>query len=152
MQYWLIKSEPNDYSIQDLKTDHQAIWDGVRNYQARNFLRQMQEGELTFYYHSNTKTPGIVGLAKVIQANVTDPTQFDSNSHYYDPKSTPEQPRWQTVEIEFVELFPEMIPLTTLKQEFTGDEFHLVRKGNRLSVIPVPDKIAQRILAIKTAV
>ncbi len=146
MQYWLLKSEPNTYSIQDLKTDQTTLWDGVRNYQARNFLRQMQVGDRAFFYHSNTKTPGIVGLAQIIKANVVDPTQFDPNSHYFDPKSTPEQPRWHTVEIELVKIFPKMISLTTLKSQFTGDEFHLVRKGNRLSVMPVADSIAQFIL------
>ncbi|NEO27961.1 MAG: EVE domain-containing protein, partial [Kamptonema sp. SIO4C4] len=109
MRYWLVKSEPTDYSIQDLKRDQRAIWDGVRNYQARNFLREMEVRDSpketlrdrVFFYHSNCKPPGIVGLAEVSQANVVDPTQFDPNSKYFDPKATPESPRWYTVELAF---------------------------------------------------
>ncbi len=148
MNYWLIKSEPETYSILHLKKDRQTIWDGVRNYQARNFLRQMQQGDKVFFYHSNTKIPGIVGLINVATPPVVDPTQFDPDSKYYDSKSTPEAPRWQTVVIEFVEAFPVLIPLERLKQEFSSDELWVTRRGNRLSVMPVDEVIAQKILAM----
>lgn len=134
------------YSLTDLESDRRAIWDGVRNYQARNFLRQMQPGDLAFFYHSNVAPPGIVGLTRVCQANIVDPTQFDPDSPDYDPKSTAEQPRWQTVEIEFVSAFPQMISLPTLKQSFSPEDLWVVRRGNRLSVIPVPETVARQIL------
>ncbi len=148
MNYWLIKSEPETYSILHLKQDRQTVWDGVRNYQARNFLRQMQQGDKAFFYHSNTKIPGIVGLISIAKPQVVDPSQFDPESKYYDPKSTPETPRWQTVVIEFVEAFPNLIPLETLKQEFSNDELWVTRRGNRLSVMPVDATVAKKILQL----
>ena len=148
MNYWLIKSEPNDYSIQDLKQEKQTIWDGVRNYQARNFLRKMAINDLAFFYHSNTKIPGIVGLSKIVASDVIDPTQFDAQSRYYDAKSTVNSPRWYTVTVEFVTAFDNIIPLTTLKTEFTPEEFLVVRKGNRLSIMPVMPEVAAKILEI----
>jgi predicted RNA-binding protein with PUA-like domain len=150
MNYWLLKSEPNVFSIGDLQQQKQTIWDGVRNYQARNFLRQMEEDDRAFFYHSNTKNPALVGLMKVIANHVIDPTQFDRHSDYYDSKSTLENPRWQTVKVEFIEEFRNYITLDKLKQEFTTDELILVRKGNRLSVLPIADEIYQRILAMAT--
>jgi predicted RNA-binding protein with PUA-like domain len=146
MNYWLMKSEPQVYSISDLERDKQTIWDGVRNYQARNFLRQMQLGDLAFFYHSNAKPPGIIGLMKVIETDVLDPTQFDSNSQYYDPKSNFQSPRWQTVTVEFIQVFAEIISLTKLKQKFSGEELLVVKKGNRLSVMPVATEVAKKIL------
>ena len=148
MKYWLMKSEPQVYSLTDLQEEGEAVWDGVRNYQARNFLRQMKEGDLAFFYHSNTAVPGIVGLMRVVQGDIADPTQFDPNSQYYDPKSTPESPRWQTVLVEFVGAFPEIVTLKTLKQEFTEGELLAIRRGNRLSVMPVEEGVARKILAI----
>ncbi len=149
MKYWLIKSEPKTYSISDMKQEKTCIWDGVRNYQARNFLRQMNPGDLAFFYHSNSTPPGIIGLVKILESGIADPTQFDPKSKYYDPKSTPNSPRWQTVSVEFVEEFPQLISLANLKQQFTGDELLVVRKGNRLSVMPVAENVAEKILAIK---
>ncbi|MEX0271971.1 EVE domain-containing protein, partial [Leptolyngbyaceae cyanobacterium UHCC 1019] len=146
MNYWLIKSEPDVYGIADLERDLQTIWDGVRNYQARNFLKAMQPGDLAFYYHSNTAPLGIVGLAKIIQSSVIDPTQFDSSSPYYDPKATLENPRWHTAIVEFIETFPTLLTLETLRQTFTPDELWLVRPGNRLSVMPIPTDVAMKIL------
>ena len=143
-----MKSEPSTYSIQNLEQEKQTFWDGVRNYQARNFLRQIKKNDLAFFYHSNTKNPGIAGLMRAVASNVVDPTQFDTNSKYYDPKATPENPRWHTITVEFIEIFPEIIPLTQLKQEFDGDQILVVRKGNRLSVMPVGETIAQRILSM----
>ncbi|MDR9403883.1 MAG: EVE domain-containing protein [Halothece sp. Uz-M2-17] len=146
MNYWLLKSEPNDYSINDLERDKTVIWDGVRNYQARNFLRKMETQDIAFFYHSNVKPPRIVGLARVIETNLADPTQFDPESKYYDPKATPESPRWQTVKVEFIEKFNQELSLPQLKTMFTPDELVVVKKGNRLSVMPVPSDTAQRLL------
>jgi predicted RNA-binding protein with PUA-like domain len=148
VNYWLMKSEPNVYSIEDLKKDSQTLWEGVRNYQARNFLRQMKRGDLAFFYHSNATPPGIVGLMRVIETGVIDPTQFDPNSPYYDSKSSQDSPRWWTVKVEFDRHFPQLFPLAILKQNFTADELLLVRTGNRLSVMPVNQAIATKILAL----
>lgn len=148
MNYWLMKSEPQTYSLDDLKQERQTIWDGVRNYQARNFLRQMAVGDLAFFYHSNTKSPGIVGLMKIVTDNLVDPTQFEASSKYYDPKSTRESPRWQTVKVEFVRDFERIVTLSQLKQVFNGEELLVVKKGNRLSVMPVPEKVAKQILTM----
>lgn len=149
MNYWLLKSEPNVYSIEDLKRDRISLWDGVRNYQARNFLKEMEIGDLAFFYHSNTKLPGIVGLAKIIENHLIDPTQFDVESPYFDPKATPNSPRWYTVKVEFVEQFSAIISLETLKQTFNAEEFGVVKRGNRLSVMPVSLSVAERILRLQ---
>ena len=116
MNYWLMKSEPDVYSIADLKGDRTSIWDGVRNYQARNFMREMSRGDLVFFYHSNTKFPGIAGLMRVVETGIADPSQFDMNSEYYDPKSPFDAPRWQTVKVEFVEEFAKLISLDELNK------------------------------------
>ncbi|MCW6050190.1 EVE domain-containing protein [Lyngbya sp. CCAP 1446/10] len=149
MNYWLMKSEPDVYSIADLKGDKISIWDGVRNYQARNFMREMSPGDLVFFYHSNTKNPGIVGLARVVETGIADPTQFDMNSEYYDAKSQIDAPRWQTVRVEFAEEFTKLISLDELKAKFTADEILVVRKGNRLSVMPISESAAQKILKVR---
>ena len=146
MRYWLMKSEPNVYSIADLENDPEEIWDGVRNYQARNFLREMEVGDLAFFYHSNTKPPGIVGLMKIIEADIVDPTQFDEANAYYDPKSDPDNPRWRTVKVGYVKTFQAAITLDTLKATFSPEELLVVKRGNRLSVMPVEDDIAQKLL------
>ena len=148
MKYWLMKSEPDVYSIDDLERDREEIWDGVRNYQARNFLRQMKPGDMAFFYHSNTKPPGIAGLMKITDANIDDPTQFGPKNPYYDPKSTPDNPRWQTVKVGYVETFATYISLDTLKQTFEPDQLLVVKRGNRLSVMPVDEVAAEKILAI----
>ncbi len=143
-----MKSEPDVYSIDDLKRDRTTIWDGVRNYQARNFLRSMQPRDLVFFYHSNTVPPGIIGLARVAQSGLDDPSQFDPNSKYYDPKSPKDSPRWQTVTVEFAQRFADIITLDTLRAAFSPDELLVVRQGSRLSVLPVDDAVAQKILAM----
>ncbi|MCS6812368.1 MAG: EVE domain-containing protein [Cyanobacteria bacterium] len=148
MNYWLMKSEPTVYSITDLSREGCTIWDGVRNYQARNFLRQMQINDMAFFYHSNAAPPGIVGLMRVSETNVTDPTQFDPASKYYDEKSSTDSPRWQTVRVEFVEEFPTILTLETLKTMFKPDELWVVRQGNRLSVMPVETQIAEKLLTM----
>ncbi len=148
MNYWLMKSEPTSYSIADLARDGQTIWDGVRNYQARNFLRSMQMGDRAFFYHSNVAPAGIVGLMQIVETGLADPTQFDPQSQYFDPKSTPEAPRWQTVKVAYEQTFPQLIGLEQLKQMFSSEELGVVRTGNRLSVMPVDAAIAQRIIAL----
>ena len=146
MAYWLMKSEPDVYGIEDLKAEGETIWDGIRNYQARNLMRDMQIGDLAFFYHSNTKPPGIAGLMKVTKLGIVDPTQFDSTNKYYDAKSTPEKPRWDTVALEYVETFPNYLPLATLREEFETDDLLILRRGNRLSITPVDEAVAERIL------
>lgn len=146
MAYWLMKSEPDVYSIDDLERDRTEIWDGVRNYQARNFLTSMALGDKAFFYHSNTKPPGIVGLMEIVETNVVDPTQFDKTSKYYDPKSPSDQPRWRTVKVGYLNTFKDGITLNQLKDAFTPDELWVVRRGNRLSVMPVEDAVAQKLL------
>jgi predicted RNA-binding protein with PUA-like domain len=148
MNYWLMKSEPDVYSIADLQHDRETLWDGVRNYQARNFLKSMQPGDLAFFYHSNATPPGIAGLMQVATPNVVDPTQFDASSKYYDPKSSPDNPRWHTVTVAYVETFPTLVPLDILRQNFAPDDLWAVRQGNRLSVMPVPPAIAENLLAL----
>ncbi len=148
MSHWLIKSEPDAYSIDDLRKAKTTIWDGIRSYQARNFLQSASVGDLAFFYHSNAKPPGIVGLAKVTAVNIVDPTQFDPESHYYDATSTPAAPRWMTVKFGFVEKFPNLISLDELKEKFSGDDLMVVRKGMRLSVTPVADDIAAAIAVL----
>lgn len=145
MNYWLMKSEPEAYSITDLERDRETTWDGVRNYQARNYLKSMQPGDFAFFYHSNTVPPEIVGLMQIV-TNLVDPTQFDASSKYYDAKSMLEAPRWHTVQVAFVEKFSQVLTLEQLRQEFNPDDLWVVRQGNRLSVMPVPESIAQQIL------
>lgn len=151
MSYWLIKSEPTTYGIDKMESDRLCVWDGVRNYMARNFLRKMRINDVCFFYHSNTKIPGIVGLVRVIEENIVDPTQFDKNSPYYDPKATSDNPRWHTVKVEFSERFPDIISLAELKQQFHSDELLLVRRGNRLSVMPIQLDVGDRIMKLKSS-
>lgn len=148
MRYWLMKSEPDVYGIDDLQRDGQTLWDGVRNYQARNFLQEMKKGDRVFFYHSNTKPPGLVGLMTIVAENVVDPSQFDPQNPYYDPKSSPDKPRWHTVKAEFCDRFAEMIPLDRLKTEFSPDELWVVRRGNRLSVMPIDAAVAHKLLQL----
>ena len=148
MNYWLMKSEPDVYSIDDLERDRDEIWDGVRNYQARNFLKSMTVGDLAFFYHSNTKPPGIAGLMKIGEEMVVDPTQFDQTNKYYDPKSIPEEPRWHTVTVTYVETFDHYVSLNELKDNFDPDELQVGKRGNRLSVMPITETVAKRILAL----
>lgn len=140
MQYWLMKSEPDVFGIDHLRkkpkqTEH---WDGVRNYQARNMLRdQMQVGDEVFFYHSNCEEPGIVGIAKIVRAGYPDHTAFDPESKYYDPKSNPDNPRWYMVDVKFERKLKRTITLTELKEHAALAEMPLVRRGNRLSIMPV---------------
>lgn len=139
MAYWLVKTEPDECGIEDfaLEQDRPIPWDGVRNYQARNFLRQMAEGDRVLIYHSSCKDIGIAGVVRVVREAYTDPTQFDPESPYYDPKSSPDAPRWQAVDLVYERTLSRLIPLAHLKAEPALSELPLVRKGNRLSVMPV---------------
>ena len=138
MAHWLMKSEPDAYSIDDLKRDKREPWDGIRNYQARNMMRDdMRVGDKVFFYHSNCKVPGIVGIAKVASKPYPDPTQFDPESKYFDPKSSADDPRWCLVDVKFVRKLKRTITLTELKSMPELDGFALTRKGNRLSIMPV---------------
>ncbi len=138
MNYWLMKSEPEAFSIDDLKRNKQEPWDGVRNYQARNFMRDgMRPGDKVFFYHSNCAVPGIVGLAEVATDAYPDPTQFDPKSRYFDPASSRDQPRWMLVDVKFVRKLKRTISLDELKDHHALAGMPLLRKGNRLSVMPV---------------
>ncbi|MBP9682036.1 MAG: EVE domain-containing protein [Bacteriovorax sp.] len=141
MRYWLMKSEPDVFSIDHLKMKKKSGWDGVRNYQARNFMRDdMKKGDVILFYHSSCETPGVAGLARVSKESHPDPTQFDKSSDYYDPKATKENPRWFMVEVEFVEKFENVITLTFLKTQKALENMPLVQKGSRLSINPVTER------------
>ena len=144
--YWLMKSEPDAYSIDNLKTDGVTLWDGIRNYQARNFMRNMKQGDKVFFYHSNCKPPGIVGLMEVIALNIIDPTQFDKDSKYFDPKSKTNNPRWDCVKVKYISKSKKILSLPELKILFSEDELLVVKKGNRLSISPVQNDIAKILL------
>ena len=140
MKYWLMKSEPTCFSIDDLAKAPKKTtgWDGVRNYQARNFMRDdMKIGDLVFFYHSNCQPPGIAGIAEVVKTSYPDFTAWDPDSEHPDPKSTPENPRWFMVDIQFREKFPHVLPLDDLKHHPELAGMQLLKKGNRLSVLPV---------------
>ena len=141
-----MKSEPDAYSIKDLRNEKETLWDGIRNYQARNFMRSMKVGDQAFFYHSNTKPPGIVGLMEIIQTNLIDPYQFDESSKYFDEKSNKNSTRWDCVKTKYICEFKNMITLKELSQTYTSDELTLVRKGNRLSIMPINKDIAIELL------
>lgn len=151
MRYWLMKSEPDAFSIDDLKKVKKEPWSGVRNYQARNFMwKDMKKGDGVLFYHSNTKIPGIAGLAKVASAAYPDPTQFDPESDYWDPKATPEKPRWFLVDVSFERKLRQVISLESMKAnaERLGD-FTLLNRGTRLSVLPVTESQWRTILKLE---
>lgn len=150
MAVWLMKSEPDGFSIDDLNARKREPWDGVRNFQARNYMwKQMAVGDRVFFYHSNCKVPGIVGLAKVASASYPDPSQFDASSKYFDHDSSPGDPRWWLVDVSFVKKFRRVISLDELRTHAEElDGMPLLRKGNRLSVMPVSDAHADVILAL----
>ena len=143
MNYWLFKSEPDAFSIDDLiamkrKTDH---WDGIRNYQARNLMRdQMKKGDLGFFYHSSCKVPGIAGTVEIVKEAYPDHTALDKNAKYFDPKSTEENPRWVMVNVKFKQKFSEVLSLTQLRAVKSLSDMMLLRKGSRLSIQPVSKK------------
>lgn len=137
MQYWLMKSEPDVYGIDDLERDGSTFWEGVRNYQARNLMRSMKVGDGVFFYHSVAQPPGIAGIARVCREAYPDPTQFEPEAKYYDPKSSPDDPRWDVVDVEFVRKLDHLIPLADLRANPDLEGMALLRKFQRLSVQPV---------------
>ena len=146
---WLMKSEPDCFSIDHLKKAGTEPWTGVRNYQARNFMRQMQPGDRVFFYHSSTAVPGIAGLGVVASAPYPDPTQFQKKSDYYDPKATREQPRWDMVDVRFERKFKNVLALSTLKaNEDRLEGLGVLQRGSRLSVLPVTAAQARELLAM----
>ena len=148
-RHWLMKSEADVYSLADLERDGTTMWDGVRNYQARNFMRdEMRPGDRVLYYHSNAKPPGVAGLAEVAGTPYPDPTQFDPDSKYFDPKSTPAQPRWMLVDIAFIAHFPRLLSLDELKADDGLDGMLVIRRGQRLSIQPVEARHFERVLEL----
>lgn len=152
MRYWLMKSEPSEFSIDDLaqRPDRTEPWDGVRNYQARNMMRDdMKVGDSIFFYHSNCDVPGIVGIAQVKREAYPDPTAFDPQNKHYDPKSQPEKPTWLMVDVGFVRKLTRAITLAELKDKAELEGLALVRRGNRLSVMPMTENQWHFILGLE---
>jgi predicted RNA-binding protein with PUA-like domain len=150
MNHWLMKSEPDAFSIDDLKRKKQEAWDGVRNYQARNYMRDgMRVGDQVFFYHSNCAEPGIVGIAAVATDAYPDPSQFDPKSKYFDPASSRDHPRWMLVDVKFVKKLKRTITLKELQADAALDGMLLLRKGSRLSVQPVEAAHWEHILGLE---
>ena len=150
-KYWLMKSEPDVYSIEDMERDGVGEWEGVRNYQARNFMRDMKEGDLVLFYHSNTRPPGVAGVVKVVGEARPDATQFDPKSPYYDERAKKDEPRWDVVDVGHVETFEEPVSLATLKGTKALEGMLILRKGNRLSVTPVDEPDFKAVLELAKA-
>ena len=150
-KYWLMKSEPTCYLIDDLQRQRVGMWDDVRSYQARNFMRTMKKGDLVLFYHSNAKPMGIVGLARVQREAYPDPTQFDKTSYKYDAQSTHENPRWSAIDIAFIEKFTEPLTLTELKNDPHFSTMLVVQRGMRLSVQPVAANHFRRIVSMRSS-
>jgi len=144
--YWLAKTEPSTYSIKDLKRDATNQWDGVRNYQARNFLQKMKKGDLVLIYHSNEKPVGVVGLGEVSKEAYPDWTQFEPKSEYFDPKASNENPRWFAPDISFREEFPRVVTLEEMKIDPKLKGLKILEVGNRLSIVPVSSEHFRRIV------
>jgi len=140
MSYWLMKSEPNCYSIHDLKKAGRDIWEGCRNYTVRNFIRDsMSDGDMAFFYNSNCDPTGIIGVMKIVGDAYPDPTQFDPSSRYFDPKSTVENPRWFARDVEYVSEFPRCVTLSEMRSVPGLEDMEVLRRGQRLSVMPVTE-------------
>ncbi|CAM4446583.1 EVE domain-containing protein [Vibrio agarivorans] len=151
MAYWLFKTEPDEFSIDTLRVKKSSCWEGVRNYQARNMLRdEVKLGDLVLIYHSSCKKVGVAGIARVVRESYPDHFAFDPESEYFDPKSEPSNPRWMMVDIEFVRKTERLIPLSVLKAMPELSEMPLVKRGNRLSVMPVSQQEWQAILSKET--
>ncbi len=146
VRYWLMKSEPDAFSIADLKKKKRAHWDGVRSFQARTQLQAMREGDLALFYHSSTEPPGAVGLCRVVREAYPDHTQFDRKSEYYDARAKKDAPRWFMVDVEFVERFPVMVTLADMKSDPELATMLVIRRGQRLSVQPVEETHMRHIL------
>lgn len=148
MRYWLMKSEPSCYSIDDLMDRGKGMWDGVRNYMARNYMRQMKVGDRVLFYHSSAAVIGVVGIAEVVGEAYPDPTQFDPKADHYDPKATKEKPRWDVVDVAFIEKFKEPVTLAAIKNDPAFADMLVVQQGMRLSVQPVTEKHYDKILKL----
>jgi predicted RNA-binding protein with PUA-like domain len=147
IRHWLMKSEPEVFSIDDLKRSRRSLWDGVRNYQARNFMmKDMSIGDRVIFYHSNAEPPGVAGLAKVSGRAVPDPSQFDRKSEYYDPKANREKPTWYCVEVEFDQAFKSVLPLDEIRKNPELKELPLLRPGQRLSVQPLTEEQFEKLV------
>lgn len=147
MNYWLIKSEPSAYSIDDLKRDKRTHWDGVRNYQARNFMRdEMKKGDLVLFYHSNSDPTGVVGVCEVVKEGYPDFTAFDPEDKHYDPKSKEDNPTWIMVDVKFKKKFKKPVTLKEIKENPKLQNMKLVQRGNRLSVMPVAEEEFKEII------
>lgn len=152
MSHWLLKTEPSTFGIEHLEKMPKKItpWDGVRNYQARNYIRQMHKGDLAFFYHSSCKVPGIIGIVEVVKNPYPDETAFDPMSSYYDEKSTLEKPRWYRVDVKLVKKFNQIISLVELRENKTLRDMVVLKQGNRLSVTPVTAKEWDTVCAMAT--
>ncbi len=146
--YWLIKSEPTSYSIEHLRKDKQTSWTGVRNYQARNFMKQMKKGDGVVFYHSSCEVPGVYGLAKVVREAEVDETQFDKKGHYFEKRATPEKPVWECVTMAHVKTFKNPIPLGVIRIDPALTGMHILQPGSRLSVTPASKGEWERILEL----
>jgi len=152
MNYWLMKSEPGEFSIDDLMLQPKQIepWDGVRNYQVRNMMRdEMKKGDLAFFYHSNCADPGIVGIMQIVREGYPDPTAFDPSDKHYDPKSDPDNPRWFHVDIKYKRKFNRTITLAELREQKPLRNMKLLQRGNRLSIMPVTEAEWKYILSLE---
>lgn len=150
-QYWLLKCEPDVYSIHDLARDGTTGWDGVRNYQVRNFMRDdMKSGDLGIFYHSNADPSGAAGVLRIERTGIADPSQFDRASEYHDPKSPVLNPTWVMCEVAFVEAFPQVVALDRLRAEDSLAGMHILRRGNRLSITPLTEREFRTIRALGT--
>lgn len=152
MKYWIVKTEPTTFSIDDLKREGVTCWNNVRNYQARNHLCQMAVGDLVFVYHSSCDVPGVVGLAVVKKAAYPDPTQFDRKSEYFDPKATKENPRWFAPDLKFKKKFKSTVALNQIREVRGLAEMVLLKQGNRLSVMPLSDKEYELLIELEERV
>ena len=147
--FWLLKCEPDVYSIADLERDGTTGWDGVRNHQVRNFMRDaMRAGDLGIFYHSNADPSGAAGVLRIRKTGLPDPLQFDPRSEYHDPRSRPEDPTWRMCEVAFVERFPEVVPLERLRRDPALAGMPILRRGNRLSITPLEPGEFERIVAL----
>lgn len=146
--YWLIKSEPESYSIDHLKRDEETWWTGVRNYQARNFMKEMKKGDLVLFYHSSCPQPGIYGIAKVTREAEPDETQFEKKGHYYEPRATKEKPVWECAKIAFMSKLKRPVSIGELRIDPPLSEMQILQKGSRLSVTPVSKSEFERVLKL----
>jgi len=151
-QYWIMKCEPSVYSIDDLKRDGETTWEGVRNYQARNFINQMARGDRAFFYHSNATPPGIAGVMTIVSEPYPDLTALDPEHRYYEPASTPENPRWASITVSYESTFSSLISIDQLRGYSELSDLMILRKGNRLSVTPITKEAFDLIMNLGTPV